>query len=252
MRIGALIDRMEADLVDLQVRGDGRRFFHATYLRTTQAVAMEIDRGSFADGDWLERWDVIFADLYLDTLAADRRGDPVPAPWRVAFDAARDRTDLPPVRHVLLGMNAHINFDLPQALISVIEPAEFDDPGVRASRAADHRRIDDVLAARVGAEGTALETLNRPTRLERGLGPVNRAATRRFLTEARAKVWRNTLVLDQARRVGTDRYRVELARLEVLCAARLLDLTRPGPVLVRLARRGFVVVLPPSRVDTTG
>jgi hypothetical protein len=252
MRIGALIDRMEADLVDLQVRGDGRRFFHATYLRTTQAVAMEIDRGSFADGDWLERWDVIFADLYLDTLAADRRGDPVPAPWRVAFDAARDRTDLPPVRHVLLGMNAHINFDLPQALISVIEPAEFDDPGVRASRAADHRRIDDVLAARVGAEGTALETLNRPTRLERGLGPVNRAATRRFLTEARAKVWRNTLVLDQARRVGTDRYRVELARLEVLCAARLLDLTRPGPVLVRLARRGFGVVLPPSRVDTTG
>jgi hypothetical protein len=252
MRIGALIDRMEADLVDLQLRGDGRRFFHATYLRTTQAVALEIERGSFADGDWLERWDVIFADLYLDTLAADRRGDPVPAPWRVAFDAARDRNDLPPVRHVLLGMNAHINFDLPQALISVIDPAEFDDPAVRASRAADHRRIDDVLAARVGAEGTALATLNRPTRLERGLGPVNRAATRRFLTEARAKVWRNTLVLDHARRVGTDRYRVELARLEALCTARLLDLTRPGPVLLRLARRGFGVVLPPSGVDTTG
>jgi Family of unknown function (DUF5995) len=248
--ISALIDRMEADLVEL--RGDGRRFFHGTYLRTTRAVAAEIDRGSFADGDWLERWDVVFADLYLDALDADRRGEPIPSPWRVAFDAARDRPDLPPLRHVLLGMNAHINFDLPQALIAVIEPAQFDDPVCRASRAADHRRIDDVLAARVGAEGTALEAVSPPTRLQRLFGPANRFATRRFLTEARAKVWRNTLELDQARRIGADEYHQELARLEVLCTARLLDLTRPGEVLLRLARHGFGVVLSPSRVDTFG
>src|SRR5690349_1254916 len=123
--IAALVAVMEADLATLGAGDDRRRHFHATYLRTTRAVDEEIKRGGFADGVWLERWDIVFAGLYLDALAADLRGDPVPQPWRVAFDAAQTRGDLPPVRHVLLGMNAHINYDLPQALVAVITPDEF-------------------------------------------------------------------------------------------------------------------------------
>ncbi|OLB82573.1 MAG: hypothetical protein AUI14_00380 [Actinobacteria bacterium 13_2_20CM_2_71_6] len=241
--IPALVERMVADLGRLP-DGDARRFFHATYLRTTRAVAEEIDRGGFADGAWLERWDIAFARLYLDVLDADLRGEPVPRPWRVAFDAARDQPDLPPLRHVLLGMNAHINYDLPQALIAVISPAEFDDPAIRARRAADHTHVDDVLLARVGAEDDELRAVSRLTLLDRLLGPLNRAATRRLLTEARSKVWRNTAALDQARRAGPDRYDVLLRKLEALCAARLTELSAPGQVLLKLTRRGFGVVLP--------
>jgi hypothetical protein len=240
--IGALIDRMEAGLAGLS--NDARRYFHATYLRTTRAVAEEIERGGFLDGEWLERWDVAFADLYLDALAADLRGEPVPGPWRIAFDAARDRPDLPPLRHVLFGMNAHINYDLPQALLAVISPDEFDDPAVRTRRAADHTHVDAVLVARVGAEDEELEAIAPPTLSDRLLRPANRASTRRFLAESRAKVWHNTVALDRARRVSPERYRARLADLEALCVARLADLTRPGFVLLRLARRGFGVRLP--------
>jgi hypothetical protein len=242
--IADLVARMSADLVRLQETGDGRRYFHATYLRTTRAVADEIDRGGFIDGEWLERWDIAFAGLYLDALDADLRGETVPGPWRAAFAAARDRRDLPPLRHVLLGMNAHINYDLPQALLAVITPQEMDDPLIRRRRAEDHRHVDDVLAARVGAEDTELEAVAARTLLDRVLAPVNRRATQRFLAEARAKVWRNTLVLDRARRLGPQQYGRELGRLEQLSTARLVDLTRPGQVLLRLARRGFGVVLP--------
>jgi hypothetical protein len=241
--IRALVKGMAADLERLPA-GDARRFFHATYLRTTRAVAEEIERGGFADGAWLERWDLAFAELYLDALAADLRGEPVSQPWRVAFDTARDRTDLPPLRHVLLGMNAHINYDLPQALLAVITPAEFDDPGLVASRAADHRHVDTVLLARVGAEDDELRASSGVSLVDRLLGPANRAASRRLLTEARTKVWRNTLALDRARRAGPERYAAVLAELETLCAARLVELTAPGQVLLKLARRGFGVVLP--------
>ncbi len=241
--ISTLINAMQADLERLP-SGDARRFFHATYLRTTRAVAQEIEGGGFADGAWLERWDLAFADLYLDALAADLRGHPVSQPWRVAFDAARDRTDLPPLRHVLLGMNAHINYDLPQALIAVITPAEFDDPASVASRAADHRHVDTVLLARVGAEDDELRAGSRVSPVDRLLGPANRTASRRLLREARTKVWRNTLALDRARRDSPERYAAVLAELETLCAARLVELTAPGQVLLKLARRGFGVVLP--------
>jgi uncharacterized protein DUF5995 len=237
--IGALVARMEADLARLVAAGDTRRFFHGTYLRTTRAVASEIERGGFRDGAWLERWDIAFAELYLDALA----GDSIPAPWRITFDTARDRPDLPPLRHVLLGMNAHINYDLPQALLAVITPEEFDDPRVRESRAADHRHIDDVLAARVSAEDAELTAVSRPTLLDRLLTPANRFATRRFLAEARAKVWHNTGVLDRARRDGPAAYARVLAELEALSAARLADLVAPGQVLLKLFRRGFGVRL---------
>jgi hypothetical protein len=241
--IPTLVARMRADLATLQGAGDARQFFHATYLRTTEAVAAEIDRGGFADGAWLERWDLAFADLYLRVLAADLRGAAVPLPWRVTFDAARDHPDLPPLRHVLLGMNAHINFDLPQALIAVISPAELDDPVIRAARAADHRHVDEVLTARVDAEDGQLEGIAKRSLVDRVLAPANRAATRRFLVEARQKVWRNTAVLDRARRAGGDEYTSALSALERLSAARLTDLVAPGQVLLKLARRGFGVVL---------
>ena len=244
--VGALIARMEADLADLEAAGDRRRHFHATYLRTTRAVADEIARGGFVDGDWMRRWDVAFAEFYLDALDADRAGRPVAGPWRIAFDAARDRTDLPPLRHVLLGMNAHINYDLPQALLAVISSAEFDDAALLARRAADHRHVDDMLLDRVAAEDDELTAQGSQGLLDRLLRPFNRAGTKRFLAEARAKVWHNATVLDAARRSrdGGDRYEPVLADLERLCAARIAELVAPGQVLLKLARRGFGVRLP--------
>jgi hypothetical protein len=243
--IDDLLARMRVDRTVLDAAGDARRFFHATYLRTTEAVAAEIERGGFIDSDWVGRWDLAFAELYVDdALGAARNGQPVPGPWAVAFEAAANQPDLPPLRHVLFGLNAHINYDLPQALLAVISTVEFDNPIVTARRAADHRHIDAVLSARVGDEDDELVAVSRVTLLDRLLRPANRAASRRFLAEARQKVWRNAFVLDQARRRGDAAYTAVLADLEDRCAARVRDLTRPGPVLLRLARKGFGVLLP--------
>jgi hypothetical protein len=229
--IEGLLADMDADLAALTAGGDARRFFHATYSRTTRAVADEIAAGGFADNDWVRRWDLAFADLYLAALAADRAGEPVAGPWRVAFDAALGEPDLPPVRHVLFGMNAHINYDLPQALLRVIDATEFGDEDLLRRRLADHRHLDAVLQSRIGAEDAELTAVSKVTLFDRLIAPANRAATGRFVTESRAKVWRNAHALDRARRAGVTEYAATLAELERLCAARVLDLTAPGQVL---------------------
>jgi Family of unknown function (DUF5995) len=242
--IDELIGRMRGLLVPLEARGDPGRFFLATYLRTTQAVKEELARGGFRDPAWVERWDVAFADLYLDALEAAEAGRRPPAPWAVAFGAA-GQDHLPPLRHVLLGMNAHINYDLAQSLVAVIPEAQFDDPEVLAGRAADHEHIDQVLVARVGAEDTQLEALSGGrSLLDRLLQPLNRLGTKRFLKESRAKVWANARLLDAARRHGRDAYAARLAELEELSAARVADLVAPGQVVLKLAVKGFGVRLP--------
>jgi hypothetical protein len=242
--IGALLRRMEGLLAPLEAGGDPARHFLATYLRTTRAVAEELGRGGFRDPAWVERWDVAFADLYLDAVEDRQAGRCPPEPWAVAF-GADERDGLPPLRHVLLGMNAHINFDLAQSLLAVITPAEFDDPALLARRHADHEHIDQVLVARVGAEDTELEAAGGPrSRTDRLLQPLNRLATKRFLRESRAKVWANTHLLDAARRTGPDAYAARLAELERLAAARVADLLAPGQVVLKLAAKGFGVRLP--------
>jgi hypothetical protein len=237
-----LIGRMAALLEPLQADGDRRRYFHATYQRTTIAIAEELDRGGFADPEWVERWDIAFADLYLDALEASLAGQLPARPWEIAFNAP---ADLPPLRHVLLGMNAHINYDLPQALIAVITEEQFDDPALLARREADHRAIDNVLASRVAPEDDELTRLSGPAPLlDRLLRPFNRRGTQRFLREARDKVWANAIALNRARRQGPDSYTAVLAELEELSAAKVATLQAPGQVLLKLAATGFGVRLP--------
>lgn len=236
------MDRIAAVLAE---RGDPRRFFHDTYTRTTRAVHDEIGRGGFRDGPWVERWDVVFAGLYLRAFEQFEATGRAPGPWQVAFTAAHDPT-LPPLRHVLLGMNAHINLDLAQALVAVITPDEFDDAACVELRARDHRHIDTVLAARVAAEDAELAKVELPgqrTLLDRALTPFNRLGTRRFLREARDKVWHNARVLDRARREGEEAYSMAVARLEVLAEGRVAELSRPGQVILQLTRKGFGVRL---------
>ena len=241
--LGALIRRMETASVAVRERRDPRRFFHATYLHTTRAVRAELAGGGFLDAAWVERWCVAFAALYLDALEASLHGGDVPGPWAAAF--AADDT-VAPLRHVLLGMNAHINYDLPQALLAVISDAEFGDTALLARREADHRHIDQVLAALAGASEGPTETVRRPRGMTGRLADrANRAATRRFLAEARAKVWTNAGILARARRDGRARYQARLAELERLAIQRIADLARPGPVLIRLGARGFGITLPP-------
>ena len=240
--IDELIARMAALLEPLQTAGDQRQYFHATYQRTTIAVAEELKRGGFADTEWVERWDVAFADLYLDALEAALTGGKPARPWAIAFGAP---ADLPALRHVLLGMNAHINYDLPQALLAVITDEQFDDPVLLARREADHRAIDNVLASRVAAEDDELTSASGPAPLlDRLLRPFNRLGTQRFLREARQKVWANAIALSRARRQGPDTYAAVLAQLEELSAAKVEALQAPGQVLLKLAATGFGVQLP--------
>lgn len=244
--IGELIALMEDMQAGLDAGGDRRRHFHGVYRRSTIAVRDEIKRGGFHDPGWLERWDLAFADIYLEAMERWDRGQAPSGPWQVAFEAARDDA-APPLRHVLLGLNAHVNFDLPQALIAVISDDEFADRQVVRQRYTDHKHVDDVLVARVGSEDRQIAAAGRPgdrSLADKLLVPVNRAASKKFLKEARAKVYNNARLLSAARREGPEPLASRIAQLEELCRARVADLRAPGQVLLKLALRGFGVVLP--------
>jgi Family of unknown function (DUF5995) len=238
--IGQVVDQLQQRIDALPPDQVHRRTFITTYQRTTQAVGDAVDAAFFEDPDWVVRWDVAFGGLFLVAHDADQMGGHVPRPWRLAFQAD---PKLPTIVHLLLGMNAHINYDLPPATLSVITDHDFEDPVLIERRRRDHERIDRILAARVAAEDHAIGGAR--CLLDRLLTPANRLSSRRFLREARHKVWLNLAELQRARLEGENAYDARLAELELLAAAKIADLLRPGQVVLRLALTGFGVTLPP-------
>jgi hypothetical protein len=233
---------------------DAKRHFHGVYYRNTLAVKGDLEAGGFLDPEWVEPWDVVFAELYLDALDRWNSGAEPSGPWQVAFAAAADSA-ISPLVHVLIGLNAHLNFDLPQALLACITDEQLMDPQLISRRQADFDHIDDIVVRRVREEDFELRKAERPgdrTYVDRLMTPLNRSASKRFLKEARFKVWRNAMELGAARQLGPGAYAGRLRQLEETCRAKVEDLVRPGKVLVRLGVTGFGVLLPPPTAAALG
>jgi Family of unknown function (DUF5995) len=245
--IDQLLARLEATYAPLLAHGDEKRHFHGLYLRNTQAVKAEIDRDGFLDAEWVERWDVAFANRYLDALEEWEQTGTSPGPWQLAFESARDPA-IPPLRHQLIGLNAHLNFDLPQAVLAMMTCEDWADPALVARRHTDFAQIDRIVIRRVPEEYRRLLAVESPgdrAPLDRLLYPLNLVASARWLHEARRKAWRNAELLEHARQQGPAALDARLRQLEQRCRARMAELLAPGQVLLTLGARGFGVTLSP-------
>lgn len=119
MDIEDVLVKLRAVIDGYRRQGSPLAFFPAVYRATTLRVRAGIQQGSFADGGRMAQLVTTFANRYLaavDPVAAGGGAEPARS-WQVAFDTAgRPHTMI--LQHVLLGMNAHINFDLPLAVVA--------------------------------------------------------------------------------------------------------------------------------------
>jgi hypothetical protein len=135
---------------DLLSDGDALKWFNWLYLRVTQAVADRVAQGGLQDAGWLQKLDIQFARLYLsalETWLVGLPGQSVPKCWRILFERRGD-TSLARIQCALAGINAHINHDLPMAVVRTCELAgiapEFGGPQYR-----DYASLNGTLAALV-------------------------------------------------------------------------------------------------------
>jgi len=99
---------------------DGLKWFNWLYLQVTQAVEVRVATGVFTDPAWLADLDVQFAQLYLSALQAGLSGTPCPGCWEALLDC-RSRPEIARIQFALAGINAHINHDLPEAIVATCQ-----------------------------------------------------------------------------------------------------------------------------------
>jgi hypothetical protein len=124
---------------------DGVSAFARLYLAVTEGVEANLASASFEDPAFLTRLDVVFASLFFDALDAYTR-DPASAPraWVPLFEA-RSHRRIAPLQFALAGMNAHINRDLPVALVSTCTELGVE-PRIDCPEHTDFEAINTLLA----------------------------------------------------------------------------------------------------------
>lgn len=117
-------------------------YFAALYRKVTMRVKDGIANGEFDDGERMERFDVIFANRYLNAFEAYHCQEETTICWKRAFDTCK-RWHPIVLQHLLLGMNAHIELDLG------IAAAEAASPGQLERLKKDFFKINRILASMV-------------------------------------------------------------------------------------------------------
>ena len=248
-RLDRRLDELGTLVATMVDDGDERRHFLAVELRTVAAVDDELASralGPFEDQAWTERWVLALVDLYLDALERWTEDGSAPGPWQVVFTAAAGPPPTAPTRGLLLGMHAHLCYDVPQALLETIDDDGFENPTVRGARRTDHEHVDRVLAARLPQEdrlARSAEQLGERQLFERVLPPLTATSASRLLHDARQSAWRNATALAAARRIGPSACKARLDELGARSAERVADLLRGGPLRGRRARSGLGVLL---------
>jgi hypothetical protein len=181
-----VIGRLQAIGAGLNAN-DGLRWFNRLYLEMTEAVAQAARAGRFRDPLFIERLDCGFADLYFRALALGASNpNHAPGAWRPLL-TCRERADLAPVQFALAGVNAHINRDLPVALVATylaLGGAPADD----SDRFHDYLKINEILESVQAAAKTWLIT-GVLAELDHSFGRVDDVLEIWSLSRARDSAW---------------------------------------------------------------
>lgn len=193
--------------------------FAFTYLLTTEEYRRAVeDPEFFTDNAFVNHQDAVFAEYYFDQFDDWHAGrtDEVSPAWRIAFHAA-DGQEVTGMGSVFLGMNAHVNRDLPFVLaeIGLVKPDG-------TSRKPDHDRVNDFLAATNQYLLTEAAKVLDPTLDDGdvpGISVDNNTAVQALVTW-REQAWRNAERLvaaaTEAERAAVAQEIEEMAALEAL------------------------------------
>jgi hypothetical protein len=178
---------------------DGLQWFNWLYMQVTQAVEQDVAAGGFSDAAWLTALDVAFATYYFDALRDYLSGAACPGCWSAVF-AVRDQAAIARIQFALAGMNAHINHDLPQAIVQTCRSANIT-PKHGTPQYADYTSLNTPMDALVETAKQTLDVrlpgdaLPPVTHLEDTIAAWNLAAARESAWLAAEALWQENALI---------------------------------------------------------
>jgi Family of unknown function (DUF5995) len=175
-------------------RRDGVRAFLTLYRAVTEDVhALVGPAGDYGDPRFVRWLDVVFAGLFFRALRDEVKSPgAVPKAWEPLFEARGSRK-VAPLQFALAGMNAHINRDLPLALVQTWKARKIE-PSRRSVQYEDFTRINALLEQTEDRVKAELLT-GALGHVDRSLGRADDAVAMWKVSKARDCAWINAETL---------------------------------------------------------
>jgi hypothetical protein len=224
--IDPLLDEMQNLIDQWQLKSDQRAIFLACYHLMTGNMLLAVERGEFNDAHWTRQFVYRFAEYYFEALHAyNQQAETTPPVWRVAHDTCR-KPDIWALQKLLLGINAHINYDLVLTVEELVRPEwKSLTRQQRASRLADYLHVNDIIAATIDeVQDDVLEPGMPAMRLiDVAFGPADEWVLSRLLHRWRGRVWSQAIGLLSAGDYQTRQHLIRQVERKALRRARAIQ-----------------------------
>jgi hypothetical protein len=221
-----VLQQMQALISHWQAEQDQRAVFLTCYRMMTANMLAALETDEFQDRLWVELLLNRFAGYYFRALEAyDTQAETAPPVWQLAHRSALEARSSA-LQKLLLGVNAHINYDLVLTVEELLAP-EWDTlvDAQRAARYQDYTRVNQIIAATIDAVQDQILEPDAPILdlFDRLLGRVDERLISALITSWREHVWRSALELLAESRPPRRAEIVRRVETEALRLAALID-----------------------------
>lgn len=190
-----VLHQMDAHILNWKSKSDSRHIFLSCYRMMTSNMLDAINKNEFHDSEWIYNLLHRFADYYFDALNCYDCGDKVPKVWQEVHQLTQTKK-MRHVQYLLIGVNAHINYDLVLTLVDMLNEewpklTEIE----KIKRFEDHCKVNEIIGATIDKVQDEILAPADPFMgwIDKAFGRLDEYLLSRLITTWRKDVWDNAL-----------------------------------------------------------
>lgn len=186
-----VLHRMDVLLAGWKTTNDSRQIFLSCYRLMTGNMLESLDKGAFHDPEWIRTLLHKFADYYFNALNCYDCGEEVSKVWMEVHQFTAEKK-LRHVQYLLMGVNAHINYDLVLTLFDMLhQDWQHLTPLEQQQRYEDHCKVNEIIGGTIDRVQDELLSPADPVMgwIDKAFGRVDEYLLSVLITSWRKEVW---------------------------------------------------------------
>lgn len=192
--IDTVLFKMNEHIAKWKSCDDKRHVFLSCYHLMSANMVEALANKDFHDTAWVNKLLNRFAEYYFDSLFCFDCGEITPEVWLHAHRACNENK-VSELQLLILGVNAHINYDLVFALYDLLAPEWKQlSESKKRKRYEDHSHVNNIIAGTIDrVQDEILEPLHPSLEwIDKLFGRMDEFLISRLITGWREEVWENS------------------------------------------------------------